>query len=77
MSKRIEHPNSPAANEMVEMFGVSKKSWSAAAREALIRASETYKQITERYVIHTTAVIEEGEIVEYHVDVTPAGPNGA
>jgi dodecin len=69
MSKSTEHANSPAAIEIMEMVGVSKKSWSAAAREALKRASKTNKHITGMDVLHQTAVIQEGKIMEYHVNV--------
>ena len=69
MSKNIEHANSPAAIEVIEMVGVSKKSWSAAAREALKRASQTNKHITGLDVLHSTAVIQDGKIMEYHVNV--------
>ena len=45
MSKTIEHAKSPATIQVVEMVGVSKESWSDAARQAVKRASETYDHI--------------------------------
>ncbi len=69
MSKTIEHAKSPAAIQVVEMVGVSKEGWSDAAREVVERASKTHHHITGLDVLHSTAVVRDGKIVEYHVDV--------
>ena len=69
MSRSTEHAKSPAAIQVVEMVGVSKESWSDAARLAVERASETYPHITGLDVLHSTAVVRDGKIVEYHVNV--------
>jgi flavin-binding protein dodecin len=69
MSKTIEHAKSPATIEVIEMVGVSKESWSDAARQAVERASENHRHITGLDVLHSTAVVADGKIVEYHVNV--------
>ena len=69
MSKTVEHAKSPATIQVVEMVGVSKESWSDAARQAVKRASDTYDHIDGLDVLHSTAVIRDGKIVEYHVNV--------
>ena len=69
MPKTIEHAKSPATIQVVEMVGVSKESWSDAARQAVERASETYDHITGLDVVHSTALVRGGKIVEYHVNV--------
>ena len=60
MPKTIEHAKSPAAIQVVEMVGVSKESWSDAARQAVERASETHHHITGLDVLHSTAVVRDG-----------------
>ena len=69
MSKSTEHAKSPAVIQMVEMVGVSKENWADAARQAVERASEKHKHITGLDVLHSTAVVRDGKIVEYHVNV--------
>ena len=51
------------------MVGVSKENWSDAARQVVERASETYPHITGLDIQHSTAVVRDGKIVEYHVNV--------
>jgi flavin-binding protein dodecin len=69
MSKSTEHAKSPAAIQVVEMVGVSKENWSDAARLVVERASESHQHITGLDVLHSTAVVRDGKIVEYHVNV--------
>jgi flavin-binding protein dodecin len=69
MSKTVEQAKSPATIQMMEMVGVSKKNWSDAARQAVERASETDRHITGLDILHSTAVVRDGKIVEYHVNV--------
>ena len=69
MSSSTEHAKSPAAIQVIEMVGVSKENWSDAARQVVKRASETYEHITGLDVLHSTAVVRDGKIVEYHVNV--------
>lgn len=57
---------------LIELVGVSDKSWSDAAQQAVARASKTLRHITGVDVLHSTAVVREGKIVEYHVTVKAA-----
>jgi dodecin len=52
-----------------EMVGTSPKSWSDAARQAVSTASKTVRNIQTVEVVKSSAVVEDGEIVEYHVEV--------
>jgi flavin-binding protein dodecin len=54
---------------VIEVVGVSSESWSDAARVAVARASETVRHITGVDVVKSSAVVKDGKIVEYHVDV--------
>jgi flavin-binding protein dodecin len=55
--------------KVVELVGVSPTSWSDAAKNAVAEASRTIHGITGVDVLHSTAVVEGGEIKEYHVNV--------
>jgi len=46
MSAHAEHAKGPAVIRVVELVGVSEKSWSDAAQQAVVRASETTRHIT-------------------------------
>jgi hypothetical protein len=52
-----------------EMVGTSQESWSDAARQAVAQASRTVRNIREVEVVKSTAAVENGEIVEYRVDL--------
>jgi dodecin len=52
-----------------EMVGTSPKSWSDAARQAVATASRTVRNIQSVEVVKSTAVVRDGEIVEYRVEV--------
>jgi flavin-binding protein dodecin len=52
-----------------EMVGTSPKSWSDAARQAVATASKTVRNIRTIEVVKSTARIEDGEIVEYQVQL--------
>ena len=52
-----------------EMVGISPRSWSDAARQAVATASKTVRNIQSVEVVKSTAVVEEGEIVEYRVEL--------
>ncbi|HXI46447.1 MAG TPA: dodecin family protein [Candidatus Acidoferrales bacterium] len=52
-----------------EMVGTSPQSWSDAARRAVATASRTVRNIKTVEVLKSTAVVENGEIVEYRVDL--------
>src|SRR5574342_946163 len=64
-----EHAKAPAVVRVIELVGVSNKSWSDAAQQAVDRASETIRHITGVDVFHSTAVVRDRKIVEYHVNV--------
>jgi hypothetical protein len=64
-----QHADAPATIRVIEVVGVSNKSWSDAAQQAVRRASETLRNITGIDVIHSTGVVKNGIIVEYHVDL--------
>jgi flavin-binding protein dodecin len=52
-----------------EMVGTSPKSWSDAARQAVTTASRTVRNIKTVEVVQSTAIVENGEIVEYRVEL--------
>jgi flavin-binding protein dodecin len=52
-----------------EMVGTSPTSWSDAARQAVATASRTVRNIKTVEVLRSSAVVEDGEIVEYRVDL--------
>jgi flavin-binding protein dodecin len=52
-----------------EMVGTSPSSWSDAARRAVATASKTVRNIRSVDVVRSTAVVENGQIVEYRVDL--------
>jgi flavin-binding protein dodecin len=55
--------------KIIEIMGVSQESFSDAVREAVRTASESIRNITGVEVIKSTAQVEDGEIIEYHVTV--------
>ncbi len=69
MAAQTEHAEGPSVVRVIELVGVSSKSWSDAAQQAVTRASETIRHITGVDVVHSTAIVREGKIVEYHVNV--------
>jgi flavin-binding protein dodecin len=52
-----------------EMVGTSPRSWSDAARQAVSTASRTVRNIRSIEVVKSTARIEDGQIVEYQVQL--------
>jgi hypothetical protein len=52
-----------------EMVGTSPQSWSDAARQAVATASKTVRNIQTVDVVKSSAVVEDGQIVEYRVEV--------
>jgi flavin-binding protein dodecin len=52
-----------------EMVGTSPQSWSDAARQAVENASRTVRNIKTVEVVQSTAKVEDGEIVEYRVEI--------
>ena len=52
-----------------EMVGSSPRSWSDAARQAVATASKTVRNIRTIEGVRQTAKIEDGDIVEYQVEL--------
>ena len=52
-----------------ELVGTSPRSWSDAARQAVATASKTVRNIKTVEVVKSWARIEDGEIVEYLVQL--------
>ena len=52
-----------------EMVGTSPTSWSDAARQAVATASHTVRNIRSVEVVKSTAIVDNGQIVEYQVDL--------
>lgn len=69
MAIHPEHAKAPAAVYVMEMVGVSDKSWSEAAQQAVNRAAVSHRHITGVDVVHSTGVVRDGKIVEFHVNV--------
>ncbi len=67
-----EHGKPPAVVRVIEMVGVSSEGWSDAARQAVARASRTLRHITGVDVLKSSAVVRDGKIAEYHVNVKVA-----
>jgi flavin-binding protein dodecin len=58
-----------AVLKVIELVGISSEGWGAAARGAVQEASKTIRHIEELEVLRSTAIVREGEIVEYRVQV--------
>lgn len=69
---QTEHAGAPATIKVIELVGVSEKSWSDAAQQAVKHAARTLRHITGLDVLHSTAVVRDGNIIEYHVNVKVA-----
>jgi flavin-binding protein dodecin len=52
-----------------EMVGSSPDSWSAAAAEAVARASSTVRNIRQIEVVRHTARVDDGRITGYEVEL--------
>ena len=52
-----------------EMVGSSPESWSAAASDAVARASSTVRNIRQVEVVRHTARVEDGRVTEYEVQL--------
>ena len=72
MAMQPEHVQAPGLIRVTELVGVSNKSWSDAARQAVDKASNSIPHITGVDVLNSTATVREGKIVEYHVDLKVA-----
>jgi flavin-binding protein dodecin len=58
-----------ATIKVLELVGVSNKSWHDAVDQALAEASKTVRNITGIDVLHTTARVKDNKITEYHANV--------
>jgi len=71
MSNRVERQKEAPVGVIIirEMVGTSPRSWSDAARQAVATASKTVRNIQTVDVVRSWAIVEDGEIVEYRVEV--------
>lgn len=58
-----------AVIKTIDLVGVSAESWRDAAAKALDEASKTLRGVEGFDVLETSAVVENGEISEYHTHV--------
>ncbi len=58
--------------KVMELVGDSTKSWDDAIRNAVREASKTVSNISGVEVLNMTANVEDGELVEYKVDIQVA-----
>jgi hypothetical protein len=52
-----------------EMVGSSPESWSDAARQAVVMASRTVRNIRSVEVVRSTAIVKDNRISEYRVEL--------
>jgi flavin-binding protein dodecin len=57
------------AIKVIEVIGVSEKSWEDAVGQAVAKASESVKGITGVEVTAQTARVSEGKVVQYNATV--------
>ena len=60
---------SKGAIKVIEVIGVSDRSWEAAVDQAVAKASESVKGITGVEVVAQTARVSEGKVVQYNATV--------
>ena len=58
--------------KIIELIGISKKSWEDAANNAVKEAQETVEGISGLEVAGQTAKVEDGRITEYRSNVKVA-----
>lgn len=58
-----------AVIKTIDLVGVSTESWRDAAHKALEEASKTLRGVEGFTVLDTSAVVEDGQISEYHTHV--------
>ncbi|MEX0833538.1 MAG: dodecin family protein [Actinomycetota bacterium] len=58
-----------AVIKTIDLVGVSPDSWRDAAHQALAEASKTLRGIEGMDVLETSAIVQDGEIREYHTHV--------
>ncbi len=58
-----------AVIKTIDLVGVSTESWRDAAAKALEEASKTLRGVEGFNVLDTSAVVEDGQISEYHTHI--------
>lgn len=58
-----------AVIKTIDLVGVSTESWRDAAHKALDEATKTLRGVEGFTVLDTSAVVEDGQITEYHTHV--------
>lgn len=58
-----------AVLKVIEVLSNSNKSWEEATENAVKQASKSIKNIRSVYLNEQTAVVEDGKITEYRVNV--------
>lgn len=58
-----------AVIKTIDLVGVSTESWRDAAQKALEEAVKTLRNVEGLSVLDTSAVVEDGQIAEYHTHV--------
>ncbi len=58
-----------AVIKTIDLVGVSTESWRDAAHKALQEATNTLRGVEGFTVLDTSAIVDEGEISEYHTHV--------
>lgn len=57
------------AIKVIEVIGVSERSWEDAVDQAVAKASESVKGITGVEVVAQTARVSDGKVVQYNATV--------
>ena len=60
--------------KVIELVGISDKSFSDAVRQCVSEASRTIRGISGVKVVESTANVSDGQITEYHVTCRVAFP---
>ena len=55
--------------KVIELVGTSQTGWEDAARNAVAEAAKTVHDISGLDVIHQTAVVKDGDIIEYRANI--------
>jgi len=58
-----------AVVKVVEILAESPESWEAATQEAVMEVSKTVKNVTTAYVKDFQAIVRDGKIVNYRVNL--------
>jgi flavin-binding protein dodecin len=72
MSTQAEHAKGPAVVRVIELVGVSTRSWEDAVRQVVERVATTTRHVTGIELLKTTAVVRDSKISEYHANVNVA-----